>query len=886
MANIVHKQLLNIANTTAGAGAGWSMMWAATRIAKSCGWKYAGSSDSVTKDASGDPALDFWNNTPGVVGTLTTSGSGAVVEAPSRGRALVTGLTGITSGMKGQFLKITGSTVTANNNVHQIEEFVSSTSVKIDARNFAVGADAVGRSWEVRNPLLDVYPSGLTAAGFAWWCGVGPHTLRIPITSYPVGRFVRGERIVQATTGFEGEFRDLVWNSATSAGYLVAFGQVRGTGVAAYGLTTALVITGQTSGATVTQVGTTKEFRAEMVISKGGTDITGNISFGVFDTATDVRFSALVSSVDCTETSYPGSGSGGTNDFPTYAWNAWGDAGFSSGGAWVGSTGGTQDTQNAFAVCADGIEEAGYSADGSWTVGTLLRNGNAWSCFGFHVLEGGDADLAPWVSFTPAGTQQTVQILTDTNRKSTPVYTFSNQYLTSTQAYDEDNFSKKLDNSLRGWVRRGWGGASDRWTPLHGSQPAPLTGELSWARTYDTSVFTDPNSSRRAESMNVPGQSILMPYLIGMWWSQAGSLFTTRKIVKGTARWLKLIDNGHMGTLHDQGLFYQLAGVMVNLACGPFNGVAPTIQGTRLYLQVNSSATRANSGGQQEAIDGTVLSHAAIPADPGVSNWTNQLQTVSTMSAQTSLTRHRSMLKLNQAPSGHPKTATAGTRGQLRYYSPPLAAQTISGTVKGQVMAQESLIGSDCYTAARLYVMGQDGTVRGVLRELLPQATITGGLEFATTTTNRKIFRNGTLTSVVCLDGDQLVFELGWRCGATTGTAGFVITNKGIADLPEDETTTTTGLNSWIEFSSGIQYLDTLPSTEISSGVDRGGSGATVVAPPPATTVYNRVYHSGDGKFVVWVTATPDTGGASYPGPGAFGEATSDYVVLDSCPDN
>lgn len=47
------------------------------------------------------------------------------------------------------------------------------------------------------------------------------------------------------------------------------------------------------------------------------------------------------------------------------------------------------------------------------------------------------------------------------------------------------------------------------------------------------------------------------------------------------------------------------------------------------------------------------------------------------------------------------------------------------------------------------------------------------------------------------------------------------------------------------------------------------------------TLVTNRVWYVPGGFEVRWQTATPDTGGVSYPGPGVFGVDTTNYTVDD-----
>jgi hypothetical protein len=50
---------------------------------------------------------------------------------------------------------------------------------------------------------------------------------------------------------------------------------------------------------------------------------------------------------------------------------------------------------------------------------------------------------------------------------------------------------------------------------------------------------------------------------------------------------------------------------------------------------------------------------------------------------------------------------------------------------------------------------------------------------------------------------------------------------------------------------------------------------------PPATLLTNRVWYVPGGFEVRWQTASPDTSGASYPGPGTFGVDTTNFTVDD-----
>ena len=146
-----------------------------------------------------------------------------------------------------------------------------------------------------------------------------------------------------------------------------------------------------------------------------------------------------------------------------------------------------------------------------------------------------------------------------------------------------------------------------------------------------------------------------------------------------------------------------------------------------------------------------------------------------------------------------------------QYVSDPLAAQTISGTVKSVVRAVESATATDARAQFLIRVVSNDGsTVRGTL---LAHDTTTGLVsEFsAASPTNRKFplawsAPGATLSSVACEAGDRLVIAFGCRIHASGTNARTVELRFGDAaasDLAEDETSTT-DLNPWVEFSQAI----------------------------------------------------------------------------------
>jgi hypothetical protein len=152
-----------------------------------------------------------------------------------------------------------------------------------------------------------------------------------------------------------------------------------------------------------------------------------------------------------------------------------------------------------------------------------------------------------------------------------------------------------------------------------------------------------------------------------------------------------------------------------------------------------------------------------------------------------------------------------------QYQIPNLAAQTISGTVKGQIRTYGAGFGT---VALAIRVVSADGSIeRGTLlapdgshSTSTPPRTVSAGptnRPFADASDSSTI----TLTPVVVQDEDILIIEIGGR--STPFSAGnsvdFSITSQGFGDLPEDSTSTTNA-NPWIEFSNGVQFEPTIVS--------------------------------------------------------------------------
>lgn len=138
-----------------------------------------------------------------------------------------------------------------------------------------------------------------------------------------------------------------------------------------------------------------------------------------------------------------------------------------------------------------------------------------------------------------------------------------------------------------------------------------------------------------------------------------------------------------------------------------------------------------------------------------------------------------------------------------QYVSDPIAAQTITGTLKMQLLVRESNADDNVdqlFLSVR--VVSNDGSsFRGTLLSLGNYGPTT---EYQTSQRNKKGADGDSLASVSAQDGDRIVVEIGHN-NSTAGTSPSATARYGenATDLPEDETTTSDGAG-WIEFSNEI----------------------------------------------------------------------------------
>lgn len=182
----------------------------------------------------------------------------------------------------------------------------------------------------------------------------------------------------------------------------------------------------------------------------------------------------------------------------------------------------------------------------------------------------------------------------------------------------------------------------------------------------------------------------------------------------------------------------------------------------------------------------------------------------------------------DQPGRGTNAIAASGTSGHFtavhREISPPLAAQTISGTFKGQRRCNEAATGDNFTLAVAIKVIQSDGTDRGVLLAVsASDNTSATPPEMATSGTNRRCLDSSesaslTLSSVDASAGDRIVIEWGFRQASTSTNNGTISWGSDvISDLPEDDTDTGVK-NNWGEFSGTIAW---------ESGIEHYGSRAT-----------------------------------------------------------
>lgn len=163
------------------------------------------------------------------------------------------------------------------------------------------------------------------------------------------------------------------------------------------------------------------------------------------------------------------------------------------------------------------------------------------------------------------------------------------------------------------------------------------------------------------------------------------------------------------------------------------------------------------------------------------------------------------------------------------FASRPLAAQTVSGTLKGQARVSETNTAANLASQLRAYLV--DGTTGAI------KSTLYGGYagalasEWATSLTNRRLPLGGpvALTSQTAVAGDRILVMVGSRVYNTVAyQMRMELGTIAEGDLPENETATSG--DAWLEFSADLTFstdfdvIDYIETMDLADGVTDAGA--------------------------------------------------------------
>lgn len=337
--------------------------------------------------------------------------------------------------------------------------------------------------------------------------------------------------------------------------------RVRGTGAGRYGIDVGTPIVGGWSGVTINGVTAPSEYREQALFSKVGTNQKGWQAMGYFDLVRDVAemFSTQVLAAGAAVTNAfaaPGRGyGGGYAPFPAHAYLNVGTA--TSHGIeyvaesvyWYGCD--TFILGQSFALAMEAIESQGQSADGSWASGYAnlygsgggaLQNETDWC--GYQRLDNVDeGDVCPFVSLWGS--------YSGGFYSNTDTRTLAGQSanLRSSGSCGSDTFTSNYYGWLKSWYRRGQATGE----AYVGCSPGVL------AHVKDSGgSFTDKWMMRRLPQYpEVSDQGAVTKRTKEAVWVMR--LDGTRKIRKGTFRWVSMVQGGMRFMLSEDKRWLQLA---------------------------------------------------------------------------------------------------------------------------------------------------------------------------------------------------------------------------------------------------------------------------------------------------------------------------------------
>lgn len=508
---------------------------------------------------------DANNGTASLAYDVRGGGSAASIAVAVNGRSTLTGLSGMTASSVGHRLTIIGAATGANNGTFLITDYIGLTSVKIE--NSLAVSDANNGSivWTEVDPLQQTCPSSLAAgSGAGAWLNLqGPSTLKVPIgANSPTGTFLRGENVVQSTTGATGELLGVVTDAATSLGFLVIAPRLSGNGAGPRGwhFGGGHDITGGFSGAVMSGASISAqviEFVREIVFWKN-TSALGHIYAQCVDQSAETasRFSVLAAGGSVSNTVCPG---GPTGTFPSAGSQVLTGTGGANTAAttsnnWIGSSNsGNNATLGAVQImCANGINNTGVSADGSFTIlyGCPAQSPGAFLGFGFLAMDASeDGDVDPYVYAFQNGTNyagsRTANVATNS----------SNDQFSFTVA---GSFFVSSSTPVSGFRRRGFS-SGDAYQQYNMCSLAPVG--------VATAILATTNGSPDRVACN-PNTQVFVREPIWVISTQSG-----QRQRKGSIRWWYGVQGGNSCDTYSSGLYMQAGfGTTGAYVIGPWDG--------------------------------------------------------------------------------------------------------------------------------------------------------------------------------------------------------------------------------------------------------------------------------------------------------------------------
>lgn len=183
------------------------------------------------------------------------------------------------------------------------------------------------------------------------------------------------------------------------------------------------------------------------------------------------------------------------------------------------------------------------------------------------------------------------------------------------------------------------------------------------------------------------------------------------------------------------------------------------------------------------------------------------------------------------------------------FYTRPLIAQTISGTLKGRLAVQENSTSANFTAQLKAYVVDSSGAIKSTLYGGYTGSAVS---EFSTSKQNREFPKGSSvaLTSQTAAAGDRIMVVVGVRAYSTAAYGALLHYFDGVVggtDLPEDETATSG--NPWIEFSADLTFLTDVTLTDFQElvidpddGIWKLGSGGGGGAVPTTGQIWPRAY--------------------------------------------